>query len=330
MPTHLTTTTSPDATSVLQTWLNKKFVRDLEWQLQHQKFTTKAVIPENAGNVGRFIAFAPPTKPSSYSTSGATAFIPEGSVSSNEITAVTQSSTNITIAEFGEFTKVGTLYEYAAVAGTREELVKRLRDGAAFSIDTFVRSKAVTTTNSFFATNNPGGGLTTSPATTPLLLGAAALMSARKLLYDVGAMGFDNVPDHPTGHYAAVITPKQELDIITEISTTRVYWSNAVVNVPGKMGQDKFVNGYIGSVYGVAVYCTNNYTTFNMTGSAEIGFVYADGGVGAMAFKDMKPEIVINDVNSPYKNMNSIAWHSFFGAGLIDGNRVVKLYSNSA
>ena len=46
-----------------------------------------------------------------------------------------------------------------------------------------------------------------------------------------------------------------------------------------------------------------------------------------MAFKDMTPEVVINDVNSPYKNVDSVAWHLFFGTGLVDGGRVVKMYS---
>ena len=46
-----------------------------------------------------------------------------------------------------------------------------------------------------------------------------------------------------------------------------------------------------------------------------------------MAFQDMNAEIILNDVNSPYKNVNSFAWHAMFGAGLIDSARVVKLYS---
>ncbi len=56
---HVTTGT---ANAVLTTWLNKNFVSDLEFQLQHQKFTTKAIIPKGAGNIGRFISFAAPTK----------------------------------------------------------------------------------------------------------------------------------------------------------------------------------------------------------------------------------------------------------------------------
>ena len=321
---HTTGTTSPDATSVLTTWLNRNFVRDLEYTLQHQKFTTKAVIPKGAGNKGRFLTFAAPTSPSGYSGGGVTAFT-EASTTANEITAITQTSTDITIAEFGEYTKVGTLYEYAAVPGLRQELLKRLRDGAAYGVDTFVRSKALLTTIRLMADTTQTGATTAN--NTPTVLSAAAITAATKILFANLAQGFEGIEGHPRGHYAAVITPDQEQDIITEFTTNRMSWSNSVVNVPGPLGQEKWVNGYIGSIYRTAVYATNNFTTVLITSASEVGIVYADGGVGAMAFQDMNPEIILNDINSPYKNVNSFAWHCMFGAGLIDANRVVKIYS---
>lgn len=324
---HTTGTTSPDATSVLTTWLNRNFVRDLEYTLQHAKFTTKAVIPKGAGNKGRFLTFAAPTSPSGYSGGGVSAFT-EASTTANEITAITQTSTDITIGEFGEYTKVGTLYEYAAVPGLRQELLKRLRDGAAYGVDTFTRSKALLTTTRLFADATQQGATTTA-GTAPTALSAASITAATKTLFANLAQGFEGIEGHPRNHYAAVITPDQEQDIITEFTTNRMSWSNSVVNVPGAMGQEKWVNGYIGSIYRTAVYATNNYTTILITVSQEVAIVYADGGVGAMAFQDMNPEIILNDINSPYKNVNSFAWHLMFGAGLIDANRVVKIYSST-
>ena len=82
--------------------------------------------------------------------------------------------------------------------------------------------------------------------------------------------------------------------------------------------------------YGTAVYVTNNYATTTYTATVEIGYVYADGGVGAMAFRDMNARIIVNDVNSPYKNKDSVAWWTMFNAALISSTRVVKLYSLTA
>jgi hypothetical protein len=322
---HITSNTA-DIQGVLTTWLNKSFVQDLEFQLQHQKFTTKAIIPKNSGNKGRFLTFAAPTKYTSYSGAGQ-ASITEASVSANEITSITQTSTDITIAEFGEFTKVGTMWEYAAVPGLRQELLKRLRDGAAFSLDRFVLTKALTTTTILYADATPAGASTSTTTLMTAVLGASSITAATKTLFANLAKGFSGVAGVPDGQYGAVITPDQEQDLVTEYTTLRMSWSNSVVQVPGPMGQEKWVNGYVGSIYRTAVVVTQNYTTQLITQSQETAIVYADGGVGAMAFQDMNPEIILNDVNSPYKNVNSFAWHAMFGAGLIDSARVVKLYS---
>ena len=326
----------PDITGALTTWLNKNFIIDLEYLLQHQKFTTKAIVPKGSGNKGRFLAFAQPGFAKSYSgdanmgTSGdGTIAIAEASTTANEISAITQTSTDITIAEFGEFTKVGTMYEYAAVPGLRQELLKRLRDGAAFSIDRVVLKKALLTTTRLFATMTQTGATTTAPANMTLTpLGAAGITAATKTLFANLAPTFTN-GSVPNNQYAAVITPQQEQDIITEFTTQRMSWSNSVVQTPGPMGVEKWSAGYIGSIYRTAVVVTQNYTTQLYTVSTEVAVVYSDGGVGAMAFQDMNPEIIINELNSPYKNVNTFAWHINFGAGLIDSSRVVKIYSTT-
>ena len=319
-------TTQAAMDDVFATWINKRFISDLTFALQHQKFTAKAEVPEGFGaNIARFIDFAPPGR-TGYAT-GSTA-ITEGATTANEITAITTTPTNITLAEFGEYIKVGTFYEAASVSGTREKIAKRVRDGAAVSIDTFVRTQSIGSTNVLFATLAQTGGTATAPATVGNA-GVALLINAKKVLFDGLATGFDDVAGHPSGDFAAVITSKQELDIVTEVTTGRIYWSNAVVNVPGAMGQEKFVKGYIGGVYGTSVYVTQNYATTTLTSACDIGYVYGDGGVAAASFGAMAPSVVLNDVNSPYKNVNSIAWHAMFGAALVSSTRVVKFYSLS-
>lgn len=321
------TTGNTAVDDVFATWINKRFISDLEFELQHVKFTAKAEMMKGGGaNVARYVEFAAPGR-TGYAT-GSSA-ITEASTTANEITSITTTSTEVTITEWGEYTKVGSLYEFAAVQGTRDRIMKRIRDGAAVSIDTAVRTASIGTTNVLYASTAQAGGSATAAATGPNTAGAALLMLGRKTLVDALCKGFEGVSGHPDRAFAAVLTPKQELDIITEVTTSRVYWNNCVVNVPGKMGQEKFVNGYIGTIYNVATYITQNYATTTLTSACDIGYVYADGGVVAPSFGDMNPEIVINDVNSPYKNVNSIAWHAMFGTKLHSSTRVVKMYSLS-
>ena len=333
--THSTTTGT--AGGLMGIWLNKKFLSDLEFRLQHQKFTTKAIIPPGQGNIGRFLSWAPPSAPSSYSQEGGATVagptaITEGSTTMNEITSITNTSTQITISEYGEFTKITQAWEYAAVPGSREKILKRLRDGAAWSIDRVVLLAARKTASCFTCSAAADGGeyaatwaITLGPAATSM--NTAALVNARGNMFTALATGFEGVPGCPSGQYAAVLTPTQETQMVTEVTTSRVYWSNAVVNTDSQVR--KFIDGYLGSIYGVACYVTQNYTTCTFTSATEIGTLYADGGVGAVAFKDMQPEIVLNDLNSPYKNVNTAAWHVHFGAGLLASARVMAIYSLS-
>lgn len=330
---HITSNAATD--DVFATWINKKFVSDLEFSLQHQKFTMAATMPEGYGaNIARFVDFAPPSNTSvgvaGYGT-GSTA-LTEATPTGGQITSITTNPTNVTISEYGEFIQIGQLYEYAAVGGTRARLSKRLLDGGLISIDAVVRAQANLSTSALYALTTMAGANTTIPVILSVApLGAAALVQGKRTLFANLATGFRGVPGHPEGHYSAILTPKQEADIVTEVTTGRIFWNNCVVQVPGSDGQLKFVNGYIGSIYRMACYITQSFLTGTVSNVAaaqgEIGYLYADGGVAAATFEDMRPRVIINDVNSPYKNVNSIAWHSYFGAGLIDSRRVIKLYS---
>jgi hypothetical protein len=97
----------------------------------------------------------------------------------------------------------------------------------------------------------------------------------------------------------------------------------------GRSGQERWVKGYTGEVYGTAVYKTQNYTQTVVTSTSDNNFVLAEGGIGAVAFEDMDAKIVINDVNSPYKNVDSIAWYAMFGTSKIANERIVRLYTNA-
>lgn len=327
-------TSNADMDDVFATWLNKTFITDLEFQLQHQKFTAAVVMPDAAGgNIARFNEWAPPTRSTSYA-SGSTA-LTEATTTQHEITSITTTPTNVTIAEYGEWLRVGKLWEHAAITGSREKISKRVSDGGAVSIDSVVRTAATTTTNVFYAlglgnqsVNYVLGGSATAPATVGTF-GVAALMSGRKILFDALVTGIEGVAGHTDGNYAAVLTPKQILDMTTEVTTQRIVWSNCVVNVPGMDGQRRFVKGIVGDCYKVGVYETQNYATTSLTSTCDIGFMYGADGVAAASFEQMQPQIILNDVNSPYKNVNSVAWHAYFGAGLTNNVRVLKLYSLS-
>lgn len=311
-------------TSLLTTYLIKKFIPSLEAELQFQKFTTPAVIPEGNGKIGRFNVFSNPP--------GTSTPLTEGSTSGNEITTLTTTGTDCTIAEYGEFIKEPQLQNLAAQKGTRDELAMRFAYGGALALDTLVRAQAKLSTTAFYCTAVPLGGTTTASIPTSgyfsSVIGAAKQLRAASVDgVVVGARGFTGRAGHPDGDFAGIVTPQFEATMITEGTTGRITWQNAVVNVQGAMGQEKAIRGKMGGAYGTTLYRTQNYDQTTVTSLADNNYILSDGGIGAVAFGDMKASIVINDVNSPYKNVDSIAWHAYFGTGLISSARVVRMYS---
>lgn len=308
-------------TSLLTTYLIRKFIPALEKDLQMQRFTTKAMIPAGEGNVGRFNVFSSPA--------AATTFIAEGTTTAGEITTLTTAPTNVTIREYGQFIKMTRLQDLAAVRGTRDEVAARLAYAAALSIDTLVRNVAKGGTAKH-------AGADATLATTETLSVRDIIKHSLEFLATNAVSGLRGVPGHPDGEFAAVVHPEPESDMVSEsaTSTNKLVWSEIVKHVPGPMGQEKPIKGAMGSVYGTACYRSQNIDTATLTSTvtAYSNLIFGDGGVGAVALEDMDPVIYVNtpssgDVGNPYRNFSTIAWHVLFGTKLIDANRVIRLYS---
>ncbi len=313
-------------TSLLTTFLIKTFIPALEDELQFQKFTTKATIPAGMSDIARFNVFASPAVNVTALT--------EGFTTENEITTLATTGTDATILEYGEFIAVTRLMDYTQVAGARSELSKRMSYGGARTIDALVRNVAVTSTTAKFCVDTLPGAATTEP--TVIASGsAAAIVHSGGTLRGNSARGFTGVGGHPSGAFAAIVAPTFETEMVQEATAGRMTWAEAVTQVPGTMGQEKWVNGYMGSVYGTACYRTQNFSLTTSSGnSTENNYVLAEGGIGAVSIIDADPSILINtasstDIGNPYRNRNTVAWHSYFATALIDSNRVIRLYSDA-
>jgi hypothetical protein len=313
-------------TSLLTTYLLKKFIPALESELQFKRFTMDAELPEGMGNIARWNVFAAPAENTTQ--------LMEGSTTANEISSLSQVPTEATIKEYGEFITEYNLQRYCQVSGARQELVDRLTYGAARSIDALLRNQADGTAGVWYAGTGLDGGGTT--AAIPAAFSAAAIIGAASVLRGFAARGFRGVSGHPTGAFAAIISTKAERNMVQESTAGRMTWAQAVTNVPGTMGQEKWVNGYMGSVYGTAVYRSQNLTLATITNSSDENYILAEGGLGALHTDDMNADILINtpssgDVGNPYRNRSTIAWHINFVAALLNSEtgtfRVIKIYS---
>ena len=323
-------------TSLLTTYLVRKFIPALEDELQFQKFTTKATVPQGMGNIARYNVFSsPPVN---------TTALAEGSGTDNQITTITTTGTDLTLAEYGEFISVTRLQDYTEVPGSRSELAARMSFGAARSIDALVRDQADTTTSDWFSdptmsggdtdAANTQGGATFDPSLADNFMAAAVIIGAVQELRGNSAVGFTGVSGHPNRHFACIMSTTAEQSMVQEATAGRMTWAEAVTDVPGDMGQSKWVNGFMGSVYGTACYRSQNLTTAILTATVDENFILGEGGVAAVSIIDADPQIFVNtasagDIGNPYRNSNTVAWHIYYATGLIDNNRVIKIYTGT-
>ena len=310
---------------LLTTYIEKKWIAALERDLQLLKFGTKVVIPPGMGKVGRVVTFS--------NAPGSTSALTDGTLGNN--VDITTTGTNVTIQEYGEYMAIHRIQEYASSPSMRDEIVKRFTHGALVSLDGQCNTALQAMTSNVFQFNVLGSGSDAVTGTrVPTAANASGIISARKKVKDAYAVGFRGIAGHPEGHYAFICGQQAEVDVVTEATTGRMTWQNSVVNVPGRSGQEAWVNGYIGSVYGVAVYTSQNLTTGLSVSSTNVtcNFLLSDGAFAAMAFEDMTPRVFINEpgpnsTDNPFRNFNSCAWHALFGTKLHDGTRAVKIYS---
>lgn len=314
-------------TELLTTYLERRFIPALENELQYEKFCTKGTIPGGMGNVIRWNIFDNPT--------AATTALAEGTTTAGAIT-INTTPAEATLAEFGEHVVVTRLADYTTVRGSRNELAKRLEYGAALTIDTLIRSGnaaldgATDTTVDWYCAATADGGTVT--AATPTAGSAAAIIGAAEVLRSASAIGHTGVAGHPNRHLAAIVSTTFERDMVQEATAGRMTWAQAVTQVPGVDAQLKWVNGYMGSVYGTACYRTQNVTQTTVTSLADESYIIAEGGLGCVSVIDSSPRVFVNgpssgDVGNPYRNRSTVAWHAYWANDLIDANRVIKMYS---
>lgn len=320
-------------TSLLTTYLNRKFIPTLEEELQFMKFCMKGNLPGGMGNVLRFNLFPNPAIQ--------TTKLDEGTTSGNELSAgLTTTGYDATLAEYGEFLKTTRLQEYTQVPNSRSELANRMSFGAARSLDRMINvgptsgpadnSGANSTTLDWYCGTAQAGGSGT--AATPTAGSAAAIIGASELLRASSVNGFTGVSGHPNGALAAIVSTRFERDMVQEATTGRITWGQAVTNVPGALGQTKWVKGYMGEVYGTACYRSQNLTQSTITSTSDNNYILGEGGLGCVSIIDADPQIHVNvpssqDIGNPYRNLGTIAWHTYWANRLLDGTRVIRVYS---
>ena len=135
------TTGSAGLSPSMQTYYDKKLIKDMKPKLVHCNYGQKRPIPRNAGKTVKFRKYTPFEAATTPLTEGVT---PDGH-------AITQTEISATVAQYGDYVRVTDLLDMTAVDPVISDSVELNADQAALTLDTVVREVMCAGTNVMYA-----------------------------------------------------------------------------------------------------------------------------------------------------------------------------------
>ena len=314
---------SGNAAGLWTTYILRKFIPTLRQNTVVSQFCEPATLPKGEGAaVARWNIM-------DKIVVDTTALV-EASATDNEITEITVTAVESTIAEYGQWMKVSDLAEETVTSSALDSYADAFAYAGAQTIDTLLYNEAVTTTNFLHAGDTASGGATLLATN---LLTAQDVAVAGSFLRSKFARGFDSL----NGKYALLISPDQEQDLVTDVTTTRLSWSEVKKNVATAYENqiERKNNGdLVGSLGRVSVFLSDVVGTVTEDVAAWRAIALARYGVGWLGLGENKPKPKVimkrpgpQDTSNPLNQYMTIGWKVKMADKLLDANRVLVVYS---
>lgn len=321
--------------SVWTTYLLRKFVDGLKANLFFPEYAEPAQIPKGAG--GYVARWNIPTM-----RIGSISSLTDGS-SGTAASAVTVTGVEGTVADYGEFINITDLAKESQLTGAMDVYSDIMSYAGAGAINRLLYHAAVgyTDENEVTLSGGPSNWLHAGDAATQgVTLTTVDQVTAQDLPVVAGffrnknARGFDSL----SGDYMLAIHPNVEVDLVTNVTTAALSWSDVNKHVPA--GFEQLINNhrFVGRMNGVSVLRTTLIGTVTETGAANayVNVALARWGIGWLGLGQngpTKPQIIMKkpgdqSTNDPLNTNCTLGWKVRAAARLLDaGNRALVVYS---
>lgn len=299
------TTSSATLSGLMQIFYDKVFLDRAEMELRYDFGAQKKTMPKNSGKTIYFNRFSP--------LAVATTALTENTNPSG----VDMSSTVVsaTIAEYGNYTRVSSLFEMTSLDEGLKEHVEVMSQNAGETLDTLIAAEL----SGGATAQIVGGKVLTAVAATDTLTGAEIRKAVRTLKKNK-AKTFED------GLFRAIIPTSAAYDLRGNSE-----WLNAntYVNV------DLYKNGQLGVLHGVKFAETNNEVTVSSTVTVYETYVFGKNAYGILnlAGQPEKRIIVKNpgagDTSNALDMYSTIGWKSYFVAKVLNANWIIKIQTGA-
>lgn len=298
-------TTSSTLSGVMQIFYDRVFLDRAEMELRYDFGAQKKTMPKNSGKTVYFNRFSP--------LAVATTSLTENTNPSG----VDMSSTVVsaTIAEYGNYTRVSSLFEMTSLDEGLKEHVEVMSQNAGETLDTLIAAELSGGSTAQIVS----GKALTAVAATDTLTGAEIRKAVRTLKKNK-AKTFED------GLFRAIIPTSAAYDLRGNSE-----WLNAntYVNV------DLYKNGQLGVLHGVKFAETNNEVTVSSTVTVYETYVFGKNAYGMLNLAGQPEKRIIvktpgaSDTSNPLDMYSTIGWKSYFVAKVLNSAWIIKIQTGA-
>jgi N4-gp56 family major capsid protein len=294
-------TTSSTLSGLMQIFYDKVFLDRAEMELRYDYGAQKKTMPKNSGKTIYFNRFSP--------LGLATTALTENTNPSG----VDMSSTVVsaTIAEYGNYTRVSSLFEMTSLDEGLKEHVEVMSQNAGETLDALIAAELSGGSTAQIVS----GKALTAVAATDTLTGAEIRKAVRTLKKNK-AKTFED------GLFRAIIPVSAAYDLRGNSE-----WLNAntYVNV------DLYKNGQVGVLHGVRFVETNNEVYEASTVNVYHTYVFGKNAYGTLNLAGQPEKRIMvknpgdSDTSNPLNMYSTIGWKSYFVAKVLNSAWVIAI-----
>lgn len=286
-------------TQVMSTYYDKRFLDRAKAELRHDFGAQVKNHKMNMGKVVRFTRFTP--------LALATTALTEGT----DPSAVDMTATNVdaTLAEYGNYTIVSSLFSATSIDDNLEEHVDIHGTNAGESIDAIIRNVLSAGATAQIV----AGKALTAVAATDTLTGLEIRKAVRTLKTNK-AQKFEN------GFYRGIIQPFSSMDLMGNSEWLSAYQYTTPENIQ---------RGVVGKLHGVEFVESNQGSTEASTVTIYHNFVFGKNAYGVVRLESMTdPKIYVAQgvtQNNPLNLRSTVGWRMPFTAVVLNASWVINI-----
>lgn len=294
--------TTTGLTQLMQIFYDKVFLDRAELMLKYDVGAQRKVMPMNSGKTIYFNRFSP--------LALATTPITEAAVP----TAVDMTSTIVsaTIAEYGSYTKVGSLFAMTSIDVNLKEHVEVMAQNAGETLDILIAAEL------------SAGGTTQLAGAKALLSGVAATdtLTGAEIRKAVRTLKKNKAKLFEDGLFKGIAPVSAVYDLRANTEWLDAFRYADPLNIQ---------NGEVGTLHGVRFYETNNEVTEASTVTVYHTYIFGQNAYGILSLDGQPGKRIFvknpddSSTDNPVNTFSTVGWKAFFVAKVLNATWVITV-----